>query len=156
MIEILYQLDEHLQFISSCQEANQLTFVLKRETKSASCPHCGHLSHSPHSTYIRTIHDLPVGDQSVILIIQLHKWFCNQTDCTTKIFTERVPWLSPYRRKTKRLEDTLLTIAFSMSCLQAEKVCQRLHMPTSHDSLLDLIKYTSVTEIADTSPFCGH
>ena len=156
MIEVLFQLDEHLQLLSSYQDDNSLTFVLKRETKSAPCPHCGYFSHRPHSSYTRIIHDLPVSDQEVILIIHLHKWFCDQTDCTAKIFTERLPWLSPYRRKTKRLEEILRTLAFSMSCLQAEKVCQRLHIPVSHDSLLDLIKNTSIPEAEETSPFCGN
>jgi hypothetical protein len=69
MFEVLFQLDEHLRLLSSYQDDNRLTFVLKRETKSAPCPHCGHLSHRPHSFYTRIIHDLPVGDQEVILII---------------------------------------------------------------------------------------
>lgn len=156
MIEILHQLDDHLQLLHFFQEDNQLIFVLKRDTQSTKCPHCGHLSHRPHSSYTRIIHDLPIGNQEVILMIQLHKWFCDQNNCTIKVFTERLSWLNPYRRKTQRLEDTLRTLAFSMSCLQAEKVCQRLHMPVSHDCLLELVKNTPIPEIVTVSPFCSH
>lgn len=78
---------------------NILHLSLKRVTKLASCPCCVHPSHQPHNSYTRIIHDLPICDKEVILIIQLHKWFCNQTNCSTKIFTERLPWLDPYRKK---------------------------------------------------------
>ena len=156
MIEVLHQLDEYLQLLHSFQKDNQLVPILKRDTKSAHCPHCGHLSHRPHSSYTRIIHDLPVGNQEVILIIQLHKWFCDQNHCATKIFTERLGWLSPYRRKTQRLEDALRTLAFFMSCLQAEKESQRLHMPVSHDCLLDLVKNIPIPETITTSPFCSY
>jgi len=49
------------------------------------------------------------------------------------------PGLTPHRRKTKRLKEKLTMIAFSTSCLKAEKVCQDLHMPVSHDTLLALV-----------------
>jgi hypothetical protein len=90
------------------------------------------------------------------MIIHLHKWFCDNVDCSTKIFTERLTWLSPYRRKTNRMEKILRTLTFSMSCLQAEKVCRRLHMPTSHDTLLNLIKKTDIQSDYEDSPFCSH
>lgn len=90
------------------------------------------------------------------MVIQLHKWFCDNVDCSKKIFTERLTWLSPYRRKTNRLEETLRTLAFSMSCLQAEKVCHCLHMPTSHDTLLNLIKKADIQSDYENTPFCSN
>lgn len=156
MIDILQKLDENLQFIHSYQEDNHLIFLFKLQTMSARCPSCGHLSVRPHSYYTRVVRDLPIQDQDVTLLIQLHKWFCDQNECQTKIFTERLEWLKPFHRKTNRLEEVLRTLAFSMSCLQAEKVCQRLHMPTSHDALLSLIKKTPVQPEHEDSPFCSN
>jgi transposase len=71
MNEILQQLDTNLNLLSSIQEDNRVTVVFKLETKSAVCPFCGHLSHRPHSSYTRVVHDLPIYDQEVTLIIQL-------------------------------------------------------------------------------------
>ncbi|MBB6448033.1 transposase family protein [Bacillus benzoevorans] len=156
MHEILQPLDQHLKLLNLNQDANGLTFVFKLETKSASCPNCGNLSQRPHCSYVRVVRDIPIQDKEVTMIIHLHKWFCDNVDCSTKIFTERLTWLSPYRRKTNRMEETLRTLAFSMSCLQAEKVCRSLHMPTSHDTLLNLIKKTDIQSDYKDSPFCSH
>ncbi|HHY72043.1 MAG TPA: transposase family protein [Bacillus bacterium] len=156
MIEILHRLDRNLKLLYSFQGENRLTLILELETKSAACPYCGHFSSRPHSSYTRSVHDLPIHDQEISLIIHLHKWFCDQESCPTKVFTERLNWLSPYRRKTIRLEETLRTLAFSMSCLQAEKVCHRLHMPASHDALLNLIKSTDIQSEHEDSPFCSY
>lgn len=153
MMDILQKLDENLQLIHSYQEDNHLTFILKLQSKSAACPICGHLSFRPHSSYTRVVHDLPLQDSDVTLIIQLHKWFCDQESCQSKVFTERIPWLKPYHRKTDRLEEVLRTLAFSMSCLQAEKVCKQLHIPTSHDTLLSIIRKTSINNEREDSPF---
>lgn len=156
MNKILQQLDKNLNLLSSIQEDNRIILVFKLETKSAICPFCGHISHRPHSSYTRVVHDLPIYDQEVTLFIHLHKWFCDNGECSKKVFTERLHWLSPYRRKTIRLEEALRTLAFSISCLQAEKVCHRLHMPVSHDVLLNLIKKTNIKSDFESSPFCSH
>lgn len=58
------------------------------------------------------------------------------------MFTERLPWISPYRRRTQRLENALREVAFSTNAAQAEKVCRTLGIPVSHDSLLRLIYKT--------------
>ncbi|HHW39010.1 MAG TPA: transposase family protein [Bacillales bacterium] len=122
MIEILQRrLDMNLKLLHSFQEDHRLTIILELETKSTACPYCGHFSTRPHSSYIRSVHDLPIHDQEITLIIHLHKWFCDQK-----------------------------------SCLQAEKVCHRLHMPASHDTLLNLIKNTEIQSDHENSPFCSH
>lgn len=104
---------------------------------------------------MRIVQDLLINDREVPLFIHSHKWFCDQNDCDTKIFTERIPWLKPHRRKTQRLEDLLRTLAFSMSCLQTEKVCGLLHISISHDALLDLIYKTPVQPKEEKSLFCS-
>ena len=70
-----------------------------------------------------------------------------------KIFTERYNWLSPNGRRTARTEELLRKIAFSTSCLTAEKVARSAHIPVSHDTLLDLVHQTDVKSAV--SPFRG-
>lgn len=109
------------------------------ESKQARCPSCHNLSHRRHSHYVRQLKDLPLGDREVQLFLCSNKWFCDHSDCAVKVFTERLNWIDPYRRRTRRLEEQLTTLAFSTSCLQAEKLCKLFHISVSHDALLDLI-----------------
>lgn len=118
---------------------DQLTLIMKLESKQARCPSCHNMSHRRHSHYTRQLKDLPLGDREVQLFLCSNKWFCDEPGCTVKVFTERLNWIDPYRRRTRRLEEQLTTLAFSTSCLQAEKLCKLFHISVSHDSLLDLI-----------------
>ncbi|WMT20643.1 hypothetical protein [Parageobacillus toebii] len=88
------------------------------------------------------IQDLPTADQPVSLVLISRKWFCDSPACPVKVFTERYDWLAPHGRRTLRAEHTLRQIAFSTSCLSAQKVAQSIHLPVSHDTLLTLIRTT--------------
>src|SRR6478609_5140700 len=66
---------------------------LQIETSSSQldsiCPTCGYLSHRRHSKYIRTLVDLPTSGYDVKVIILSGKYFCDNAQCSRKIFTER-------------------------------------------------------------------
>jgi len=96
-----------------------------------------------HSRYSRHVDDLLVSDRYVHFQVLLHKWFCNNPDCPTKVFTDRLAWLLSYKRKTDRLEKAIETIAFSTNGLIAEKVCREMDIPVSHDTLLRRVKAMS-------------
>lgn len=97
-----------------------------------------------HSHYRRTIQDLPIGEDTVLIDLIARKWFCDTPECTTKIFTERFDWLLPYSRRTERLTTVLRKLAFSTSCLSAEKVARAFHIQISHDTLLMILKNTEI------------
>jgi hypothetical protein len=83
------------------------------------------------------IQDLPIADWPVRRLLISRKWFCDDSSCSVKVFTERYDWLAPHGRRTLRAEHTLRQIAFSTSCLTAEKITQAIHLPISHDSVND-------------------
>lgn len=99
-----------------------LQFTVKSIRESCLCSSCHHLSSRPHSRYTRVIQDLPIAGQPVSLLLIFRKWFCDSPSCSTKVFTERYEWLSPHGRRTLRAERVLRQIAFSTSCLSAQKV----------------------------------
>lgn len=138
--EVLFLLDGNLHLLYQEQTEGMLFFIVERRSSSAVCPSCHRVSHRTHSRYTRKVNDLPVADRQVNFQVLLHKWFCDHSDCPTKIFTERLPWLQTYKRKTERLEDMIEKIAFSTNCLTAEKVCRILHVSVSHDTLLRRVR----------------
>ncbi|MED3844280.1 hypothetical protein P9213_08940 [Geobacillus stearothermophilus] len=74
------------------------------------------------------IQDLPIADRPVRLLLISRKWFCDDPSCSLKVFTERYDWLAPHSRRTLRAEHILRQIAFSTSCLAAEKIAQAIHL----------------------------
>lgn len=123
------------------QETGDLLFlILKIDSSSSTCPKCNHATHRRHSRYTRLVNDLAYAERTVTIQLMTNKWFCDHPDCDVRVFTERIPWLKPYGRRTNRLEKVIESIAFSTNCLAAEKICRSLHIPISHDAILQSVK----------------
>jgi transposase len=130
---------------------DHLRLTVKSIRESSPCPACHHVSSCPHRRYTRVIQDLPIADQPVSLLLISRKWFCDDSSCSVQVFTERFDWLAPHGRRTLRAEHPLRQMAFSTSCLAAEKMAQAIHLPISHDSLLTMIHKTPIP--VEVSPF---
>ncbi|MEC1723076.1 transposase family protein [Schinkia azotoformans] len=146
--------DSNLELLQVTFTNDSFLIVVKSSHTSAFCPVCLKPSSRKHSQYSRKVQDLPICNKAVELIILTRRWFCDQPDCTVKVFTERYDWISPKGRRTKRTDELLRKIAFSTSCLSAEKVAKSAHIPVSHDTLLNLVRHTHIEP--KVSPFCRH
>src|SRR5438046_2441058 len=81
----------------------------------AACPGCGRPATRVQSRYTRTLADLPWHGIPVRLQLRLRRFFCDQPDCSTAIFTERLPALvEPYSRRTGRQAQTLDQIGYEL------------------------------------------
>lgn len=136
--------DPFLEVLDIQEEPSSITFIVRSTHESCPCPHCQVPSTRPHSRYTRMIQDLPIAGKAVSILLITRKWFCDQPNCTQKIFTERYDWISKNGRRTLRAEEVLRKIAFSTSCLNGEKVAKTLPLPVSHDVLLSLIRKTEI------------
>ncbi len=145
--------DPDLELMQIYPTNESLLITLKGNRTSSTCPSCSKKSSRIHSHYTRKVQDLPIGEKSCELLILSRRWFCDNPDCTVKIFTERFDWLSSNGRRTKRTEEVLRKMAFSTSCLSAERLAKSAHIPVSHDTLLDLIHQTVIE--SEVSPFRG-
>lgn len=106
---------------------------------------CGTPSSRIHSHYARSIKDLPLTGYTVHLSLIVQEFFCDYVGCRRKIFTERFPsFLVPYARRTLRLKEHLLKIAYSTNAKQGEKLTSYLGMPVSASTLLHLILQTTI------------
>jgi transposase len=154
LLEPILNLDKEMEILDYEIQENMVFLRIKSSKQSASCPDCKQVSTRGHSFYHRLVKDLPVGERSVYLRVQIRKWFCSNPTCPTHIFVERFAWLPTHKTYTKRLEDFLRTVSFSTSCLQAEQICSQHHISVSHDTLLRVVKDTPLN--TDHSPFCRH
>jgi transposase len=114
VIKLLIPVQEKLELHELLITSEELTLVLASLQSLASCPVCGQETRRLHSTYMRPLQDLPWGLLRLQLHVQVHRFFCQNPNCKRKIFTERLPELAePFARRTNRLRDALLTIAWA-------------------------------------------
>jgi len=96
------------RFRAVARESARLTFQYERITRSAPCPLCGAVAHRIHSHYQRRVWDMPIEMTSVVLLLQVRKWYCDNAQCPRKIFTERLPHVTmPHGRYTHHLRQVL-------------------------------------------------
>jgi Transposase/zinc-finger of transposase IS204/IS1001/IS1096/IS1165 len=107
---------------------------------SARCPLCGKRSSKVHSRYERTIADLPWRKVSLTLKIPARRFFCANRRCERTIFCERLLEAAPYARKTDRLEEALLLIAFKLGGEARSRLARELGLLVSPDALLERIR----------------
>lgn len=144
--------DPSLEVLHTQNLDGKIQLFLRDPSASVPCPDCNTLSTEPRMQYTRKITDLPFNEKEVEIILFSSKWVCGKPSCNTKIFTQRYPWVRSRRTRTIRVEQLLIRLAASTSCLTAEKLARSLHIPVSHDAILNLLHETEVKP--EVSPFC--
>ncbi|MGH2478628.1 MAG: ISL3 family transposase [Ktedonobacteraceae bacterium] len=114
-----------------------LTVTLVSTQLSPCCPLCGSTARRVHSCYTRLVADLPCAGQSMRLLIQVRKYFCEQSSCPRKIFAERLtPFVEPFARVTKRLCQIVQIIGLATGGRLGVRVTDRLGIQTSRQTIL--------------------
>ncbi len=89
----------HLMGLEKREEVLTATLVSTQVTPR--CPLCGQPASRVHSSYTRHVADLPCAGQFIRLLIQVRKYFCEESSCPRKIFAERLtPFVEPFARVT--------------------------------------------------------
>jgi transposase len=101
------------------------------------CPLCTQASSSVHSYYQRSMRDVPCGGQNIRLVLTVRKFFCRNTDCKRKIFTERFPaFVEPWAKMTIRLCEEIQAIGLSTSGSLGSRLAARLGIDSSWMTVL--------------------
>ncbi|MBO0790392.1 MAG: ISL3 family transposase [Ktedonobacteraceae bacterium] len=101
------------------------------------CPLCGQPSFAIHSYYRRKPADLPCAGHPIRLLLTVRKFFCRNSACPRKVFTERLPeLLQPASRLTTRLREALQSIGFALNGEGGARLARRLGLPISATTLL--------------------
>ena len=107
---------------------------------SSCCPLCQTISFKIHSRYARTISDLPVSGKLAKLTLQVRKFFCENIDCSRKIFTERFKeQLNAYSRRFERLNDLISSIGLELGGNVAHRIGKLCYVKISASTILRLV-----------------
>jgi transposase len=83
---------------------------------------------------------LPILGKSVNLHIAQKKYFCDNDECETDIFTERTDFIEPGSQFTARCREYMLKVATLASCEAAVKILAFQGIRVSGDTLLNMLK----------------
>jgi transposase len=107
----------------------------------ATCPMCEQHSMRVHSSYVRSPHDLPLGEQAVRLHLRVRRFRCSNPACTRRTFVERLPELVPrHAQRTTRLTRTLREVGFALGGEAGTRLLGQMQMATSPRSLLRILR----------------
>jgi len=108
---------------------------------TADCARCGRSASRVHSTYRRHLADAPISGRRVEVVLQVRRFFCDNTGCPARTFAEQVPGLTtPRARRTGLLTATLEAIALALAGRAGARLADKLGMAVSRDSMLRLVR----------------
>jgi transposase len=114
-----------------------ITLVAHTCQEEAACPDCGRTATRVQSRYTRSLADLPWHGIPVRLQLRLRRFFCDQPDCSTAIFTERLTALvEHYSRRTCRQAHTLDQIGYALGGEAGARLAASLGISVSADTVL--------------------
>jgi transposase len=119
----------------------QITLIVSAISRVVNCPVCNQPTHKIHSRYERKLADLPWADYSITLQLRVRKFFCINTLCKRRIFTERLTNVTaPWARKTLRLAQRLSAIALANGGAAGVRLSEQLGIKVSRNTLLNLVR----------------
>ena len=124
--------------IATTTMRDDLLVVQVVSTKMRSCcPLCFCPAERRHSHYTRVVADLPCAGFRVQLILHMRRFFCDNTNCIRKIFTERLPaFVLPWARLTVRLCEALQSLGLATCGELGTRLAERLALQTSPTTIL--------------------
>ena len=128
-------------------EAKAVTVELEATAPSCPCPSCQQPAERMHSHYQRTVTDIPWAQLVVKLHLLVRTFFCDNTACTRKRFTERLPALvAPSARQTVRLAHQHQQLGLALGGNPGARLSQELDRTVSRNTVLRLVRRLPLPE----------
>lgn len=130
-----FLLDQNHYIYNHKEDQNSLHIYIKSKPHSCKCLECGTESSTLHSTYQRTIQDTPIRCKQTFLHANVYKYYCENPNCSTKVFMEDLPFAKASQVRTDALNVLILGISIFLSNEGASKVLALLGVKISNDSI---------------------
>jgi transposase len=119
----------------------EVVIVVAAREPTAPCPICTRRSDRFHSEYLRTLHDLPIGPNTVVLRVRVRRFRCSDRHCRQRTFAERFPGLGRVRaRRTHGQQAALEEIGIALGGTAGASLARKMRLPTSGSTILRLVR----------------
>jgi transposase len=127
--------------ISNFQHTNTtINLNVASSQTSSQCPVCQHFTSKVHSKYHRVIGALPITGKITTINLQVRKFFCENSDCIRKIFSERFKQqINSYARRFERLNELLSSTGLELGGNLAQRIGILSFVKISASTILRLI-----------------
>ena len=140
-----------LERIAIDKREHVISLTLRMVSQKAECPLCRRPATRVHSRYMRILADLPWSSFIVRICLHVRRFFCTDSQCRRRIFTERLPDLVlPHARQTIRHGDLLRLIGLALGGRAGSRLLRRLQIQVSHNKVLGLVR--RAPEVARPTP----
>lgn len=138
-----------IAIVNALDQGDNLFFHCRATGATAVCPQCATPSTTVHSYRTRTLKDLPVFTQPVILEVRIRRFRCLNPECPRTTFTETLPELAgACARRTRRLRQALRQIAIELGGEPGRRLSRQLAMAVSGDTLIRMLRQEIVPAVS--------
>ena len=138
--ELIKELDSKLVVTGKETKDDIMYIYCDTKKQPTKCKYCGEESENVHSIYTRTISDLPIQKYKVKLLINVKKYFCNNSKCQHTTFAEPLDFVEKNALRTKRLDEYINEVGLKNSSIEAKKQITNSHVQISNNTILRIIK----------------
>jgi transposase len=111
--------------------------MVRGRAPGAACPGCGCFSGRVHDRYQRRLKDLPLGEQSVVILLTVRRFICGSACCPRRTFAEPFAQLTaPYARFTTRLSRALERVGLALAGRAGARLAAQLDFRAGRMTLL--------------------
>lgn len=145
-MDTILPVPDHLDLVKLTTTAWSVTAIVRSHHVTSNCPLCDRSSSRIHSRYVRHLLDLPWHGVAMRLELQVSRFFCDDSACRRKIFTERLPdVVAPYARRTVQLDDWFRLVGLALGGEAGTRLLRNKSINTSPDALLAHIRSLAYT-----------
>lgn len=135
--------------------AQGITVHVKSKKQECSCPRCGQVLTVRRGRRHRTVQDLPIFGESVLLDMDVCDYRCDNPECGVCSVSERFDgFLESHGRMTVRCKAFITTLALETSCEGASHILAELGIHVSGDTIIRLLlkeyRQLVIPECSDT------
>ncbi len=137
LAKLLFGQSQGLEIVSIDLTDSGYQIHVKTGDDSARCTSCDTASKRVHSRYTRTLRDLAIAGQPLVLRVQVRRLRCENSHCSQRIFSESIGHVAArFQRVTARALAAERNIALALGGEAGSRLAFCLGLPVSGDSLL--------------------
>jgi transposase len=133
-----------------CRTADGVVFEVRAAGATADCPGCGTSSARVHGRYQRSLTDLALGGQPVVIRLEVRRFACRVAGCPRVTFAEQVDGLTtPHARYSPPLRMALTAIAVALAGRPGARLACALGTRVGRDTLLGLLRRVPEPDVGE-------